>query len=1647
MTGKGKWILLLALAIATIAVAANSNVKQNKYRMEKEQLISSLRSLDRLSNNFYRDITEYDEHNDKAPDTLLWSHEKSVKEARKILKELLSYRDFLRSQDSKELVRESRVERWGFRLFEERNIYNNIVGILGQLEHFDRSFSQLITDELEIALQHHYYPEALNLITETKAIEKKDYPNYFKRFGTSEEASMLHIYYLEWKYNDEVVPLERKIGRTPEPKIEGKWSALIHTYDSKLSPLLKLLDGTQYEKKANAIARKILGNKSFSLQLKFKDINKGIVEVDVFGLAGTTLELRREDKVVRTYTPGIIREVLQDTLPNVADYDYRLKEVDKADIVTRHYLSYEKIFVSSHTLPNNSTQVKVVDMATGAPVKGVAIKTMSNDLRRTIRTNSTDMQGFATFYHRDKPYWVSVEDSRLVRPHRIYIPRLPQTVEPKEFTSVSYYPDRPMYRRGQELKVGVVAVKTQGNKHEVLPNQSLTIRFMANKNAEEVILKEEKCRTDKQGVVELAFNIPDDQDLNDFRLESSFGDQYITVEDYQRSYLEVTIDSIPKGYVFDNPLVVYGKTTDLNGLPTPAKVQMTYGDDERIEVATSEDGTFVISTPVIKEDGDDLEFMAVDAIGNTATKGLYIPTDSTDMPLSADLVLQGDVINKLGFKLRTTTQPYNSRYLGSLEGRHLFAELVSGKETIKLGEIPVNGEEECSLPNLPSGRYALRIYTIDGYGKEVSEVSDEDYYFYAPDDTELRSDDVLFATQIPEEPCVLFGSNNDLTISLSILEDGNVIHHEYINSQTGKLQRYLVPSNSKMSVSISTVKEGVPYGKTIQIRLSKDEENQQKAHVDGLEFKQPLVPSSQLKRSLTIYGRGGKALANAPVIVTVFDKAVADAAGNSDFWPLLSNSDRYEFHEFMYLKSRGAGRLYGESLRLMAANEEVLVEDVVEIETSAMSKQAQVAGVVPQAPLRTNFVETAYFSALLVTDDKGQVDLSFKLPDTQTKYVAKLYSFTPDLKEECQKEVTFEVYSPLSIELSTPRFLTKGDILEGEAMIRNNGDTPLTATYHITNDSTLLASGEVTVAPHGTTNCPFTIEVPFTDELRLQANVASNALKDGVERVIPLQSYTSTYLIAQPISLYHQQDIELSLPKVDLATTPLLVQLYLDPIQLLLSKLAIANRDEKPSDFSLFGSLNYYYVYKQLQTYLRTYPDFASYLKRVAPELQRIDEPKATYIDRMADPKTLAAFYSYVTNDARLSAQLKAIEKSIEACIVPSGGFRYSQDFYGASPWLTHYILSTLSGLEVENKQITRHFDRSLDFLWKELNDERSYYKDVLGFAILAADYGYKLPPMPKNLKERLDKALADYQTADTHTLLRLARYAKVYEPKAKYEEILTFIRDRSGYTVNDDEKLTLMIFLAEQKDEVTEDVVKFALQTKQNTIWYHSGIMDVSKLILHHITPTTLSDKSVIRMNGHAYPLTPAEQITGAVTRECPIGTQTLRITCQGVKSDYIFGGVSYVVTQPSAEVTPTGDKLKVTKEIYTRSVTAGGEQTFVLAHRVKKGDKLIVRYRIETLQDLSLVTVQDPRPATSQFGYDFRGYHVTDRLWWHYSRRDTHDRIYIDYLPRGRHIIEMEAVATNSGTFTYGPAVIQSYYAPEYAGNSGGGILAVDR
>ena len=1635
-----KWILIPTLLLGACTAWGNLNLVNQKKKRDPHtnKITLELRALNRLYTNYRRTLTEYDTSNDASTDTLLWSPQKTTEESRKLLLQLLQQRDSLRLLPSEELSRQGRVERWSFDIVSWKNQYSNLLKILDQFVSKDKELKPLLTSELEKALQKEFYPEALQIVRCLNLDEAK-LKEYRPKFAHTPEGYLLDMWLLRYRLRHELWMLEVQLSEDHATELDKKWATMVLPFEKEGERLLTQLKGSAYESEAEQIYQEYLGDRLVRIRPEVVNTATGEVRIKVFGILSKPNKLQRSGGTTIGELPkGIVRKTFTDHLPKVGKYAYSLGGKKSFS-----NFPYELLKVYTYNLENHCKQIEVLDRATGAPVPNVRID-LKNSNSKIFATMVTDSEGRALLQSKSDHYWAVVKDPRLIDEWEISISELPRAQVVRELKITQFYTDRPIYRRGQEVKVGTVTAKyNKGDDRHVLPSKPLTIKLQAYRNFDLVTLETKKVTTNQHGVAELTFTLPEDQDLSNFRLTSKWGNKGIEVQDYKRSYLQVGIDSIPTGYLFGHPMKLFGHTIDLNGLPTPATVELLYGDGKRIKVTSGADGHFVVTTPPLIEEeysyvkGEGLKIIASDALGNTARTSHYLEPDNTDMPLDAESLTNEDTsINKEQFTLSTTRQPYNHRLLGDISDRVISVYLVNEQDTIPLGNLPVNGEQQFSLPNLPSGGYRLQLRTVDGYGEEQRDETYQKYYFYSPSDTQLHDKYPIWAEFLPDG-ALLFGSNNDQLIILSLEKEGKTLYKEYIKVVAGTLYKRTLPQVGAERVMLQSLRNMETRVKRLD--LPKKEVAKEKAKLEGFAFDESIRPGSEVEKRIKVIGKSGQPLANTPVFITIYDKAVDNAALSVGAFPWLT------IESVQLLTYNLEGALYGARAPLRLT--EVSEAAPMEMRKQEAYDEVVVTGAPEEPVLRTNFAETAYFSALLETDQQGEVLLKFKAPDTQTKYVAYLYAFNDSLTEEVLDNTTLEVYSPLSIELSTPRYLVWGDRLDGSALIRNTNDQSYSPTYVITSGAQLLAVGTIEVPAHETVSVPFSITAPQAEELKLQAKVTLGDLSDGLERVIPLISNLSTYTVALPISLYKESQVTLTPPKQELASSDLMLQLYFDPIQLLLSKLAISHRESLKSDLSLFGELHFYSVYSRLHSYLKSNPELAVRLQKDAKELGLIKEKPAHWSDRIADPQTLASFYQFITNEKALTKRLEKIEKSIQSHAVLGGGFRYSLQTLHASPWLTHYILEQLGGLEVTNSELQKSLQTSLPYLAKVLKREDSYYRDFVAFALVAHQYSYPLPDFGEPMKKQVEALRKGYQSASNSTMLRFAEYSQIYDQSEAYAEVRQFIKDRSGYTFNDDEKLALMLFLNQDKPEVSQEVVKFALQVKQNAIWYDQAIVRVAQLILDKVTPTTISDRAALTINGERYQLSPTERVTGTLAVRYPAKEDSLTLTWSGIQSDYIFGGLSYLVTQLSAKVTPTGEKLTIEKQVYVRKVDSEGKESFSIATNVQKGDKLIVRYLIEAKQDLSLLTIQDPRPATAEFGYDFEGYRFADRLWFNYSRRDTHDRFYIDYLPRGRHQIELEAVATQSGHFTYGPAQIQSYYAPEYTGNSSGGSLDVTK
>ena len=131
----------------------------------------------------------------------------------------------------------------------------------------------------------------------------------------------------------------------------------------------------------------------------------------------------------------------------------------------------------------------------------------------------------------------------------------------------------------------------------------------------------------------------------------------------------------------------------------------------------------------------------------------------------------------------------------------------------------------------------------------------------------------------------------------------------------------------------------------------------------------------------------------------------------------------------------------------------------------------------------------------------------------------------------------------------------------------------------------------------------------------------------------------------------------------------------------------------------------------------------------------------------------------------------------------------------------------------------------------------------------------------------------------------------------------------------------------------------------------------------------------------------------------------------------------------------------LRVTRALLITKSSDRGEVTQVAEGRnLKVGDKLIVRLTIETDRAMEFVHLKDLRASGFEPMDVISGYQWRTGLSYYQSTKDLATHFFIDYLPRGKFVIEYPVTVAQAGAYSEGLASLQCMYAPEFNDHSQG-------
>ncbi|GLU55788.1 alpha-2-macroglobulin family protein [Dyadobacter frigoris] len=182
--------------------------------------------------------------------------------------------------------------------------------------------------------------------------------------------------------------------------------------------------------------------------------------------------------------------------------------------------------------------------------------------------------------------------------------------------------------------------------------------------------------------------------------------------------------------------------------------------------------------------------------------------------------------------------------------------------------------------------------------------------------------------------------------------------------------------------------------------------------------------------------------------------------------------------------------------------------------------------------IRKNFNETAFFFPDLLTDEKGEIEFSFTMPEALTRWKFQALAHTKELAlGYSSKEIVTQ--KDLMVQPNAPRFLREGDKISFSSKVVNLSEKELsgTITFQLfdteTNKSvddifknTSLTQSFILKGKESKT-LQFQIEVPenFTKTLTWRIIAKSGAYSDGEENFLPVLSNRILVIETLPLSI------------------------------------------------------------------------------------------------------------------------------------------------------------------------------------------------------------------------------------------------------------------------------------------------------------------------------------------------------------------------------------------------------------------------------------------------------------------------------------------------------------------------------------------------
>ena len=808
----------------------------------------------------------------------------------------------------------------------------------------------------------------------------------------------------------------------------------------------------------------------------------------------------------------------------------------------------------------------------------------------------------------------------------------------------------------------------------------------------------------------------------------------------------------------------------------------------------------------------------------------------------------------------------------------------------------------------------------------------------------------------------------------------------------------------------------------------------------------------------------------------------------------------------------GALKIRGRSAANAVMNQEAVTDMVLQeemVETSAQEKvemgSSEELAETGDIQIRENFAETAFFYPQLRTNEKGEVSISFVLPESLTRWKFMGLAHTRNV-DYGKIEATATASKEFMLQPNMPRFVRVGDKANIAASLMNLSDKGVKGTVRMelfnpeTEKVFYSQKQKFDVKGGETGHVNFTFEVSDKYAVMACRMVADgDTFSDGEQRYIPVLTDKQWVTETVPLNVNGEGAHTFSLENLfnkhskTASEQRLTVEFTAHPAWYAVQALPVVAHPQ--NEDALSWATAYYahslaaYIVKENPRIKQVFDSwkaqggtketFMSNLQK-NQELKNIllaETPWLTEATNEAEQKQrIATLFDLNTMNSQLAVSVEKLGELQNA----DGAWSWYKGMQG-SRYVTTQVMEMLVRLNALTHQdadsrMQPMIQKGFEYLGKQAAEEYKSMKEaekkgavglrlseqVLRYLYICALDG-KAPVDKKVNQYFIDKLSGEGKEL---TIYEKALGAIILQQAGKVAEAKLFMQSLMEYSVVTDEigryfdtpkaryswfsyKIPTEVAAMEAIQRITKDtkaideMKRWLLKQKQTQTWetpiatadavYALMATGASDLLANTGGVEITLGKEVIR--------TPADDAIGYIKKTVSgdvMNIKKVRVDKEGTGMGW--GAVYAQYLESMDQIGEQGNGLSVSRQLYK------GNEALNESAPLKVGDKITVRLTVKADRDMDFVQIKDDRAACMEPLQAVSGFRWGNGLGYYQATKDASTQFFIDQMRKGTYVIEYQVYVNRTGEYQAGIATVQSAYAPEFGGHTGGYRVMVE-